>query len=246
MAKVERIISGIKGLDSKIEGGFFRGSTNLITGKTGTGKTGFCSSYIYQGAMKGESGLYITTEESESDIKADIEAMFGWDFEQLEKKKLVKFLAVKPSFPLAKVGGEDINKFIKLYISDIYDKIETGIKSINAKRAVIDSVSIIEMFIKDKYLSRTVLIQLMEKLKSMGVTALLVETVPEVSEALSGGGIIEYLVDSVIKLDFVPVAEDYKRTLTIRKMRRTDHSTFIHPFSIKKGGMEILELESIK
>ena len=244
--KAERIQTGIKGLDPKIEGGFFRGSINMVTGKTGTGKTAFCSSFIYHGAASGEAGFYMTTEERETDIKNDIQSMFGWDFEQLEKKKLVKFLAVKPSFPLVKAEGADINKFIKLYITDIYDKIEQGIKSIGAKRVVIDSVSLIEMFIKDKYLSRTVLIQLVENLKTMGVTALLVETVPETSEALSGGGIIEYLVDSVIKLDFVPVAEEFKRTLTIRKMRRTDHSTLIHPFDIRKGGMEVIEIESIK
>jgi len=75
------------------------------------------------------------------------------------------------------------------------------------------------------------------------VTALLTGTVPETSEGLSGGGIIEYIVDSVIKLDFVPVAEEFKRTLTIRKMRRTDHSVLIHPFAITKDGLKIIEIK---
>jgi len=82
-----------------------------------------------------------------------------------------------------------------------------------------------------------------EKLKNLNVTAILVGTIPETSEALSGGGIIEYIADSVIKLDFVPVAEEFKRTLTIRKMRRTDHSVLIHPFEITKEGLKVVEIK---
>jgi KaiC/GvpD/RAD55 family RecA-like ATPase len=71
---------------------------------------------------------------------------------------------------------------------------------------------------------------------------LITGTIPEGSEALSLSGIIEFVVDGVIKLDFVPVAEEFKRTLTIRKMRRTDHSIYIHPFEITKEGLRIIEI----
>ncbi|MBI4173152.1 MAG: hypothetical protein HY519_00360, partial [Candidatus Aenigmarchaeota archaeon] len=81
-----------------------------------------------------------------------------------------------------------------------------------------------------------------EKLRELEVTSLLTGTIPESEEGLSGGGIIEFIVDSVIKLDFVPVAEEYKRTLTVRKMRRTDHSTLIHPFDVAKDGLRVMEI----
>ena len=97
--------------------------------------------------------------------------------------------------------------------------------------------------VKDEYLARAALMQLVGRLKETNeVTALFTGTIPEASEALSGGGIVEYIVDSVMKLDFVPVAEEFKRTLTIRKMRRTDHSTFIHPFDITKDGLKLIDL----
>ncbi|MBI4175747.1 MAG: ATPase [Candidatus Aenigmarchaeota archaeon] len=246
MEKIERITTGVKGLDEKMQGGFYRGSVNLITGKTGTGKTAFSSTFLFQGALKGEPGFYMSTEERVEDIRGDIAAMFGWDLSQIEKKKLLNFIYVKPTFPLKSINTEEMNKFVKLYLFDITDQVVKGIKANDAKRVVIDSVSIIEMFVKDEYLSRTVLIQLVEKLKSLGVTVLLTGTIPETSEALSGGGIIEYIVDSVIKLDFLPVAEDFKRTLTIRKMRRTDHSVHIHPFEIGKSGIEIIEIPQYK
>jgi KaiC/GvpD/RAD55 family RecA-like ATPase len=238
---VERIKSGIIGLDDKMGGGFVKGSVNLITGKTGTGKTSFCSSFLYQGAMEGEPGVYITTEERGEDIKKDIQAMFDWDFTALEQKGLIKILSIKPIFP-NKDNIDDISRLIRMYIFDLLSKIEKVITDSNAKRVVVDSVSIIELFIKDEYISRVALNALTEKLREMGVTALLTGTIPEISEGLSGGGIIEYIVDSVIKLDFVPVAEEYKRTLTVRKMRRTDHSTMIHPFQVTKEGIRVIEI----
>lgn len=240
MAEVERVKTGVIGLDNKIEGGFVKGSVNLITGKTGTGKTSFCCSFLYQGAKEGEPGLYITTEQRVEDIKNDIKAMFGWDFDKLEKKKLIKLVSIKPIFPNKDI--EDINRLIRLYILNFLSQIEKNIKEIKAKRVVVDSVSIIEMFIKDEYISRVALSSLTEKLRELGVTSLLTGTIPEASESLSGGGIIEYIVDTVIKLDFVPVAEEYKRTLNVRKMRRTNHSTMIHPFTVTKEGMKIIEL----
>jgi circadian clock protein KaiC len=79
----ERVSTGIAGLDSKMKGGFVRGSANLVAGKAGTGKTGFSASFLYKGALEGEPGVYVTTEESEADIKADIKSVFGWDLEKL-------------------------------------------------------------------------------------------------------------------------------------------------------------------
>jgi circadian clock protein KaiC len=85
------------------------------------------------------------------------------------------------------------------------------------------------------------LASLLNKLREANVTAVLTGTVPETSEGLSGGGIIEFLVDTVILLEFVPVAEEHKRTLTIRKMRRTDHRTEIFPFDITPDGIKIFD-----
>lgn len=240
---LERISTGIEGLDEKIEGGFFKGSVNLITGKTGTGKTMFCASFLYSGALRREPGVFVTVEERTEDIKKDIKAVFGWDFDELEKKGWIKFLSLQPKFPGKVVTGEELGRYIKLYVFDLLDNIKKAVEEMNAKRLVIDSISIIEMFIKDEYLCRVAMIQLMDRLRELGVTSLVTGTIPEASEALSGGGIVEFIADGIIKLDFVPVAEEFKRTLTIRKMRRTDHSIYIHPFDISKTGLKIIKVE---
>lgn len=238
---MERLSTGIMGLDEKIEGGFVKGSITLVVGKTGTGKTQFCTSFIYSGAIKDESGLYITTEERIDDIKEDINSMFNWNFTELEEKGKVKFLSINAIYP-EKPLGDDINRITKSYLISIRSQIAEAIKSIHAQRIALDSISILEMFLQDKYMARVMLFGLVEYFKAMGVTVVISGEIPETSKGLTGSGIIEYLVDGVIKLDFVPVSEEFKRTMTIRKMRRTDHSTLIHPFEITPEGLKLMKI----
>ena len=239
----ERVKTGIIGLDNKIEGGFIRGSINFVTGTTGTGKTAFCASFLHAGAKMKEKGIYITTEEREEDIRADVKDMFKWDFEKLEKKGLIKFMSIKPDIPMKMITGEQVSKVVKLYMYDLTGKIESAIKKFKAKRLVVDSVSLVELFIKDEYLRKIALMHMIDRLKELGITAILTGAIPEGQEVLSTTAIIEFLTDSVIKLDFVPVAEEFKRTLTVRKMRRTDHSILIHPFEITSQGVKVIEIK---
>jgi KaiC/GvpD/RAD55 family RecA-like ATPase len=240
---VDRVSTGVLGLDDKIEGGFVRGSANFITGKTGTGKTAFCASFLYAGALRGEKGIYVTTEEREEDIKNDIMAMFYWNLKELEEKGMTKFLSIRPEIPLKVISGEDVAKVVRLYMYELLSKIEEAVKEFGATLLVVDSISLVESFIKDEYLKKVAIMQLIDRLKDLNVTSVLTGTVPEGTELLSTSGIVEFLVDSIIKLDFVPVMEEFKRTLTIRKMRRTDHSIYIHPFEITKSGIKIIEVE---
>jgi len=240
---IERISTGVIGLDDKAKGGLVKGSVNFVTGRTGTGKTAFCSSFLYAGAIKGERGLYITTEEREEDIKNDIKAMFDWDLDTLEKKGLLKIVSIRPELPLKIASGEVLAKVVKLYMYDLISKIENAVENLKAERLVVDSVALIEIFINDEYLRKLALMQFIDRLKELNVTSVITGTVPEGLDVLSVSGVIEFLTDSVMKLDFVPIAEEFKRTITIRKMRRTDHSVFIHPFEITKDGIKIIEIK---
>jgi circadian clock protein KaiC len=211
-----------------------------LRGKAGTGKTSFCSSFLYKGALNGEPGLYVTTEEREKDIKRDIKKMFGWSLEDMQKKGLLKFLTIKPVVA-TNIKKDDIDQAIRLYTITLFNDISDSIKSVNAKRVVIDTVSIIEMFVHNRYMSRVSLMNLTEKLKDLGVTTIMTEGVAEEGGLLGDEALTEFISDAVIKLDFVPVSERFKRTLTITKMRRTEHSTFILPFDFTKNGLKLVE-----
>src|SRR2546425_7513547 len=95
--RLERISSGIPGLDQLISGGFVPGSVNLIAGMTGTGKTILCLQFALNCLKKGEKVVYLTLEEGIDDILNDV-AEFGWKSELENFIKMKKFfLAERPA-----------------------------------------------------------------------------------------------------------------------------------------------------
>ncbi len=78
-------------MDKLTQGGFVKGSSVLVSGETGTGKTIFCLQYLWEGLKNDESGVYITLEETVEEIKKDA-LVFGWDFEKYEKEGKFKII----------------------------------------------------------------------------------------------------------------------------------------------------------
>jgi len=222
MEKAMRVPTGIPGFDSLIQGGFLEKSVNLITGETGTGKTIFCSQFIYNGLIKGDTGLYITLEEMPEDIKADA-AMFGWDYDQFEKKGLVKIIYHDPA---------QVNNLGSVIIDEI--------KTLKAKRLVIDSTSLVGMNIQEHSQIRKLLLSIVNIIKRTGCVALLISEIPEEQKALSRYGVEEFVVDGVVILNYLEYASgELNRSLIIRKMRRTKHGTDIYPMEITDKGLII-------
>lgn len=93
---IDRVKTGITGLDEMMGGGFLRGTANLIEGAPGTGKTTLGMQFIYNGIVQAnEPGLIITFEEFPQQYYHDA-ASFGWDFLDLEKKGLLKVVMTSP------------------------------------------------------------------------------------------------------------------------------------------------------
>jgi len=81
--------TGIKGLDALLLGGFEERKTYLVSGQTGSGKTVFCMQYLACGLSKGESSVYVTTDQKPDHLLAEALG-FGWDFRNsIEKGKLM-------------------------------------------------------------------------------------------------------------------------------------------------------------
>jgi circadian clock protein KaiC len=219
-----KVATGIQGLDELMDGGFEENSINLVTGKTGTGKSIFSAQFIYNGAKKyNEKGLYVTTGDTVKNIRKQASKL-GWEIESLEKSGHVKLIEVEPY---------DIEKLL--------ENVSVSKEMAQAKRIVIDSLSMFELYIQEPYKIRKNLFAVLQKLREMGKTVLVVAEIPEESKNLSRAGVIEFMVDSVVVLQFMGIAK-YKRSLMIRKMRMTDHSTDIHPFVIGPNGIKIMKM----
>lgn len=228
--EIERIESGILGLDSLIEGGFVKGSTNLIAGTTGTGKTTLSCQYILHGLRNGQAGVYITLEQSQDDILADV-STFGWDKElkkYIEQGKLIMFYQPPTD------------------IKELHDVTHDLIKRINAQRFVLDSLSVATMGWKISSMDvgkiRTEIFEYFRMLKRTGATSMLITEIPETRQrSLSRFGFEEFVADSVIILHYLEYAAGgIPRSLLIRKMRRTDHKNDVYPLQITKNGIKIL------
>lgn len=230
---MERVKTGIIGLDEIIEGGFVPGSAILVCGPTGSGKTIFCGQFLWYGLQNGEPGIYVTCEETPEDIKKDL-ARFGWDFEKYEKEKKFMFIFSDP-FGVSREGTT-----YTMFERDFIEEYLEAIRKIKAKRFVFDSISIMGMYFKDVHETRRKLYLLVQALKKAGVTSLLTSEIPEGSNTLSRFGVEEFVVDGIIRLDFVTFGPQSGRNLLVRKMRRTAHSEDSHPIQIGKDGIRVL------
>ncbi|MCS7123028.1 MAG: ATPase domain-containing protein [Candidatus Aenigmarchaeota archaeon] len=216
MRTIKRVSLGIKGLDKLIEGGVPEGSTILLTGSPGTGKTIFSIQFLVHGAMNKENGLYISMEEDVNRLKHYLEATFAWPLEKLEEEK--KLLLLRTEF-------FDYEKF-KLML-------ETNVEKIEAKRLVIDPITTLSLFFERPLDIRRSLLDLDRLLKKLGCTTLLTCEVPEGSSSISSFGIEEFTSDGIIILKYY--VGNLPRSLVIRKMRATEHSSDEVPFEIKRN-----------
>jgi KaiC/GvpD/RAD55 family RecA-like ATPase len=220
----ERIPSGIPGLDELMEGGFVKGSTNLVSGPAGTGKTIFCSQFIMEGLKNGETCMFITLEETPEDIMNDVKR-FGWDFRKyIDDKKL--FLDFQDPFQMTDIT------------SPLLDKIQQH----NIQRVAIDSTAAFELYYKEPAEIRKQLFKLLTGLKTIGVTSIITSELPEETKTLGKFGVEEFVVDGVIRMDFIGLGGSASFNLQVRKMRRTSHSKESFPYDISDNGIKISKL----
>ncbi|MCK5477168.1 MAG: hypothetical protein KAI55_04570 [Candidatus Aenigmarchaeota archaeon] len=244
---MERIKTGIKGLDSLLDGGIPKNNLVLLSGQTGAGKTIFGLQYLVKGAVKyKEKGVFISFEQSREDVILQTKE-FGWDVEELEKKKMLKILIFKPT---------------KIRLSSIMAQFEKTIDEFKPNRLVFDSIStygvyaetisffetIMDLGLKKENINfsmtpesvkRKMIMEIMSKIKSYGLTALVISELPEVTNYLSRDTISEFMADGVILLKHVPIGESLNRSIEVRKMRYTDMGEGSRSYNITNKGIVI-------
>jgi circadian clock protein KaiC len=218
---VKKVKSGIEGLDEVIEGGFPRGSLILLAGEPGTGKTVFSIQFLVKGAELNEPGVYVSFAEAKNTLIENFSRHLGVDLAKLEIEGKIKIL----DFTAMKEEG----------IPTILESILAEVKTLNAKRLVIDSFSALAQAFKDPTDIRIVVHTVLSRIvREMDCTTVMVEEVP-IGRAEIGLGIEEFVADGVLRLRAGELDERLFRDLEIVKLRGTRLSERKLAFTLEGG-----------
>ncbi len=240
---MDRVKSGINGLDELMEGGFPQGRSMLVSGACGTGKTIFGLQYIYVGASKfNEPGVYVTLDERPDLIRQDV-MRFGWDLRKLEDKNMIQII----DGSIAKIGIPSEEEFSLPVTGFDLDRLLLEImrvcKKIGAKRVVIDSIPALGFNFENINDVRKAILKISYMLMRTGVTSVLTSEIDEGGNQYGKYGVEEYVVDGVIVMHYMGVGTQSNRTMHIRKMRATKHSEDLHPMEITEKGIVVHKIE---
>ncbi len=216
----EYIKTGIAGFDKLFKHGIPKGSSVLIAGGAGSGKTIMCLQILANAAKSGEKCLYLSFEESEEKLREHMED-FGWEPRELEKSGNLMIKRVSPhevtrsvEALLAKEKGElmiDIDPVI----------LPEGFKP---DRIVIDSVSAIaSSFIGREENYRSYIGQLFRYFEKLETTSFLVSETEQVPKIFSPTGVEEFLADGVVVFYHIQKGDVRENAIEVLKLRGEKH-----------------------
>lgn len=227
MKGLERLATGIMGLDEVLQGGIPRGRTVLISGETGTGKTVLLGEFIYCGiSLYRQHGVFVTFEEKPRDIMTNVLG-FGRDFSPFVRNNKMAFVDVSVPADLVTEIGTDFD------VSPLVERIRYAVRKIRAQRVVIDNINAMFWRFSNKDSVRRVLCLIAEALKMLNVTSLIsMET--GVRDTL---GIEEFVVDGAIQLETHRGQQRLIRNLFVKKMRGAAFRSGVVEYDITDQGI---------
>ncbi|MFH1752015.1 MAG: ATPase domain-containing protein [archaeon] len=219
---VERIPTGIEGFDELIQNGLVKGSTVLVSGGPGTGKSIFCLQALYNNSLKGKKTLFITFEQSPERVLMQME-QFGWKPKELKNLEIVFLDNSSPTI-----------------VEEVFDLI----KKSNCELLAIDSVSSIlssplsrDTPVDIENINRLRTKQLFNLVLKSNITAFFINEIVYPETGIKGDGLSEFLCDGIIVLKALAISKTFHRTIQVAKLRYTDADCSIKAFNITKDGV---------
>lgn len=227
--------TGIGGLDDLTFGGLPTGRPTLLCGSAGCGKTLFGMTFLVNGITKfGEAGVFMSFEEREQDLAANVHSL-GYEVDALIAKK-------KLAIDYVRIERAEIEESGEYDLEGLFVRLGHAIDTIGAKRVVLDTIEALFSGLADSTILRAELRRLFGWLKDKGVTAII--TAERGDGQLTRFGIEEYVSDCVILLDNRVQEQVVTRRLRVVKYRGSAHGTNEYPFLIDDEGISVLPITS--
>jgi len=221
MKTIERIPTGIPGLDEMIRGGLPVPSITLVAGEAGTGKTTFCNQFLCKGAEQKEPGLYF---------------MISGGAPSLVFKFASTYEFVKEDYFCREIHYIDLGEAAEKTKGtlDLLDLIQSKITEFQSKRVVMCNTSELQEILEGDY--RRFLIKLARTIKDMGAVSLITgETGPGYPYPAD----IAHIADGIILLHNTEVNFMRRRSVEVLKMAGTPHMSGKHALDISAKGLTV-------
>ena len=228
--------TGIPGFDSLLEKGIPRGTSTLVAGGAGSGKTIFLLQIMNYVASMGKKAIYISLEESEERLRKHMHD-FNWNPEKYEKRGAIKIIRIDPfeisrgvEALLSAAKGE-----LKMNIAELGEIIP---KDFKPAWVFIDSLTALAAaFREDTDNYRIYIEQLFRYFEKQGVTSFLVSETEQIPTKFSKSGVEEFLADAVVVLYHIKRGNIREHAIEVLKLRGAKHQNKIVAMKImeKKG-----------
>lgn len=213
-----RLATGAPVLDEMLGGGIPRGYSVLIAGPSGSGKTVLSNEFILEGIRQGEAGVIAVFEKRPNDYLHTTPR--GADFQRLVAQKKLEIVYLRP---------------LDLSIDETLTALQDAVLRIGAKRAVIDSLSGLELALAPTFREdfRESLYRMVGALTGMGVTVVSTVELPDSFTTLqfSPHG-IAFLSDAIIMQRYLEIRGQLKRLIAVVKVRGSQHSKDLRQYEI--------------
>ncbi|HID71591.1 MAG TPA: ATPase [Thermoplasmata archaeon] len=220
---IEKVGSGIYGLDTLLDGGLNKNSVTLVVGSAGTGKTTCAIQFLMKGLREGVEGIHITLDEPKEQVLKEAKSLGFDDVEKYVDSEQLIFM---------EAAGKDFYDFIKEELPELIAEWE----GTSNARIVIDPLTPVIWSMKEKYHQREVLSTLFYQTKKIGTLLCTLEE-HGTTGGLSGPEVFVpmYLADGIIHLSYIGLGFSISKVLKVIKMRGSWHSSISHPYQIVPG-----------
>ncbi|MCF3933023.1 circadian clock protein KaiC [Acuticoccus sp. M5D2P5] len=237
--ELPRLATGIPGFDEIANGGLPRGRSSLIAGTAGSGKTVLAMQFLLAGMRWYEqNGVFVTFEETPDDLMLNV-ASFGWDLEQLVKDNRLAVVdaTADPGEELWQTGAFDL--------SALMARIEAAVRSVGARRVILDAVGALFPQFTDANVVRRELHRILAGLRRLDVTTIVNMERTDEEGGVGRFGVEEFVADNVLVVRNRLENEKRRRTIEILKFRGATHQKGEYPFTIDAAeGVTVIPLSA--